>query len=117
MAARDQRGDSRALRFKDSANRVALAWYSGDGWQVRAEDDVLGARVQDALRRPTVIARSRTEPDGERVLEGWEAVSPADRRYPGLFLLQFSRLGLDDLAGELVPRSEMADAVPTRSHA
>jgi hypothetical protein len=51
------------------------------------------------------------------VLEGWEEVSPADRRYPGLFLLQFSRLGLDDLAVDLVPRSEIADAVPTRSFA
>lgn len=98
---------ARALRFQRPGGGVAFAWRSAAGWQVRSEDDALRDRICAALSRPTIGRRTHTEPDGERVLDGWEEVDPADVRYPVLFLLQFSRMGLDGLSVDLVPRAQV----------
>ena len=113
----DRATKGRALCLSAPDNGVAFAWRTTAGWQVRAEDDTLGDRVRAALRRPAVAPRTHTEPDGDRVLDGWEEIDPADVRYPTLFMLQLSRLGLDDLSVELVPRGEIDALVASRSSA
>jgi hypothetical protein len=104
-----------ALRFTAPANRVAFAWRTDAGWQVYARDSALRDRICAALERRVVAARTHTEPDGDRVLDGWEEVDPADARYPTLFMLQLSRLGLGDLAVDLLPRNEADTVMAARS--
>jgi hypothetical protein len=101
----------RALRFRAPGPSIAFAWRAATGWHVRSVDDALRDRVRAALERPVVAPRTHTEPDGERVLDGWEPVDPADARYPTLFMLQLSQLGLDDLTVDLVSRDEV-NAMP-----
>jgi hypothetical protein len=104
-----------ALRFTAPVNQIAFAWRTAAGWQVYSPDSALRDRIGAALERRVVAARTRTEPDGERVLDGWEEVDPADARYPTLFMLQLSRLGLGDLTVDLVPRSQADTVVASRS--
>ncbi len=109
----DQATRGRALRFVAPSAGTAFAWRTAAGWQVRSLDDALRDRVRAALERRVVAPRTHTELDGERVLDGWEEIDPADARYPTLFMLQLSQVGLGDLTVDLVPHAdvEAVDAV------
>ncbi|MGH2366846.1 MAG: hypothetical protein ACRDI2_01490 [Chloroflexota bacterium] len=83
---------------------------------MQSKDVLLRGRVDAALHRAVSVARTHTEPDGERVLDGWEEVSPTDSRYPTLFVLQAARLGLTDVEVDVVTREGRAavDAAESR---
>ena len=101
-------GRRTALRFTAADGQSGLAWRAGDGWHVEASSQRLRERLSRALRKPVRVAKSRTEADGTRVLLDWEDVAPTDPRYPALWMLQLSHLGLSDVTVErsrVSPRS------------
>jgi hypothetical protein len=93
-----------------ASGQVAFAARSAHGWIVDASDARLRRRIREALRRPVLAPHTHTEPDGERVFEGWSEIDSRDPRYPTLFVLQLDRVGLDDLSADIVDREPIAPA-------